>query len=585
MAPVQSQTPEHCRTNSFALLALGLAVLTLTVYWKVQYHEFLVWDDYEYVVKNPHVHTGLLPENLLWAFSFTDVSYWHPLSWLSHMLDCELYGLNPRGHHFNSVLIHTLNSLLLFWVLRRMTGALWKSAMVAALFSIHPLRIESVAWVTERKDVLGAFFWILTIGLYDRYTRRPTIGRYLSLLFSFAMGLMCKPMLVTLPFTLFLLDYWPLGRIRLGRAFTGRQFPLGESSALTIVLEKLPLILLSAASSAITFWAADRIGSVPTIETLSLQTRSGNALVSLVMYLWKTIWPSKLAFFYPFSATPWGPWHVAGCALLLGCISLFAIIYLRRHPPLSTGWLWYLGTLFPVIGIVQVGTQGMADRFTYIPHIGLFIAVVWSFSEVTVSLRRPFVLPLFAGLILLVLSVSTSRQLTYWKDGVTLFSRALEVTTGNETAHYMLGCEWMRRGRSDLAVRHFSEALRIKPGHLPARQSLGVALAYQGKTDAALAQLLEALSLQPGNSEIHSRIGDVHMVQGRPDDAISSYMEALRLDPSLWKVHNNLGVALLKMERFLEAKHQFEEALRLNPVDRKAGQNLEIVRRKIQANE
>jgi Tfp pilus assembly protein PilF len=566
--------------TKMAMAAVSLVALTLISYWQVQHHDFLVWDDYQYVVENPHVRSGLNMDNLKWAFSRNEVSYRHPLAWLSHMLDCEIYGLTPRGHHLNGILFHLINTLLLFIALQRMTGALWKSALVAGLFSIHPLRIESVAWVSERKDVLGALFWILTMLSYHWYATKVRIRRFLPVLLCFAMGLMTKPVLVTLPFVLLMLDYWPLGRIRWGQSLSS--VPLGKYSIGFLILEKIPLFLLVAASSIVTFLDAERIGSISSMDGLPLRFRLGHALVSYVKYILKIVWPVDLAFFYPFPDVPWPLWQVIGCAFILGLLSILGLFQSRQRPYLIIGWFWYIGTLLPMIGIVQVGAQAMADRFTYLPHLGLSIAAVWGLGDCASLLRLPKALvPVITCFIFAFFAILTYQQLRYWKDGITLFSRALEVTSRNYTAHYQLGNEWMRQGKMESAIHHLSEAVSIRPGHFPAHLNLSKALAAQGRFDEAVKHYTAALKIRPGHTGILSSMGDAYLSQGNFEEAIAYYSDALGIDPSLWMIHNNIGLAFLAKGMAGEATRHFEEALRLNPGDRKARHNLDIVRKKM----
>ncbi|PKN67501.1 MAG: hypothetical protein CVU57_02000 [Deltaproteobacteria bacterium HGW-Deltaproteobacteria-15] len=572
------------RKRTAILVALSLVILTLLVYWQVQYYEFLVWDDYEYIVENPRVRSGLMVENLKWAFSENDVSYRHPLAWLSHMLDCDLYGLNPKGHHFNSLLIHISNSLLLFWLLYRMTGELWKSALVIALFSIHPLRIESVAWVTERKDVLGAFFWIVTILAYHWYSMKAGVGRYLLVLLCLTLGLSAKPVLVTLPFVLLLLDYWPLGRVNLGQTLSLKvSAPLRKYTLGFLILEKIPLFILVAASSIVTFLDAERIGSISSMEGLPLGFRIGHVLVSYMKYILKMVWPIDLAFFYPFPEVAWPLWQVARCAFILGCISVLALLNSKRRPYLIVGWLWYLGILLPVIGIIQVGAQAMADRFTYLPHLGLYIAAIWGIADYSSQWRlNKALLPVIACLIIAFFAILTHQQLGYWRNGMTLFSRALEVTSRNYTAHYQLGNDMIRKGEIAPAIQHFSEAVRFKPDHFPAHYGLGLALASQGRFDEAISHYMTALKVRSNHAGILSSTGDAYFRQGNFEQAIAFYSKALGIDPSLWVVHDNAGLAFLKMGMTREAILHFEEALRLNPGDRTARHRLYIVRKEIE---
>jgi hypothetical protein len=438
------------KTRHDILVCLFLAIAITAVYWQVGNHEFVNYDDDKYVYDNQYVKSGLTSEGIKWAFTATHASNWHPLTWLSHMADCQIYGLNPKGHHLTSVFFHILNSILLFLIFRRMTGALWKSAFVAALFALHPLHVESVAWVAERKDVLSTFFWMLTVGSYVWYVERRGTGRYLLALLFFSLGLMAKPMLVTLPFVLLLLDYWPLGRFQVKKPDTvqrtdekppkdtkrkKKKFPKHPlknavhenkiitpnyqwSGALPLIWEKIPFFLLVIGSSIVTFYAQQSGGAVRSFDVLPFTVRIFNAFVSYVSYIGKMLWPLNLAVLYPYFGMPaW--WKVAGAFFLLAFISFIAIRTVKQHPYFAIGWLWYLGTLVPVIGLVQVGIQSMADRYTYIPLIGIFIIIVWGISDLAArwQYRRIF-LAISAGCVLSALTILTSLHLQYCKTAL-----------------------------------------------------------------------------------------------------------------------------------------------------------------------
>lgn len=486
------------------LLCLALAAAVLAVFWQVQGHEFIRYDDYEYVVENPHVRNGLTLQNVVWAFSTPYASNWHPLTFLSHMLDCELYGLNPAGHHLNSLLIHLLNTLLLFLILARATGALWRSAFVAALFGLHPLHVESVAWVAERKDVLSTFFWILTVHFYIRYTEGPGAVPYMISLLFFSLGLMSKPMLVTLPFVLLLMDYWPLERFRFKEPGEERGLSNGSEEKdakihvgpIRLLLEKTPFLMLAASSSVVTFLVQEKWGAVHSL--IPLKTRIANALFSYVHYLIKALWPGDLAFFYPHPGNTLPMIQVLGAGILLAGLTLLALCNFRRIPYLIVGWFWYLGTLFPVIGLIQAGPQAMADRYTYMPLIGVFLIVTWGaygIAERHIRLRP--ILLLSAAVCLSALSVSSWFQVRHWKDSRSLFEHALAVTASNFLAHNNLGNVLAREGRTEEAVRHFSEAIRIQPGNAAAHNNFGNALLDMGKHREALFHYREALRLRP----------------------------------------------------------------------------------------
>ena len=574
-ASIQRQASDHRQTNLTALLALSLALLTLVVYWSVQHHEFLVWDDLEYVVENPHVRTGLSVDNVIWAFTSAHASNWHPLTWLSHMLDSTLYGLNPAGHHLNSLLLHLVNTVLLFFLFEGMTRARWQSAFVAAIFAIHPLHVESVAWVSERKDVLSAFFWILSSFAYLHYTRSQRLRTYLLCIGLFTLGLASKPMVVTLPFVFLLLDYWPLCRTRfLTSNGTGR------SRIIDLVLEKLPFFALAALSCILTIFISKLHQAMAPAEALPLSIRIGNGLVSYSWYLIKIFWPSDFAFFYPHPLGSLSIWKVVGASLLLLSISLMVFKARIKYPYLLMGWLWYGITLLPVIGLVQVGSQAMANRYTYVPLIGISVMIAWGMAPVLQKpLSKKLAVWIMSGVILL-LSLLTFLEIRPWRNGEILFQRALEVTSGNYTAHYQLGNEFMRKGKTELAIHHFSEAVRFRPDHFLAHYSLGMAKASQGRPDEALAHLRTGLELHPGDGGILTAMGDVYLTQDKFEEAITSYSEVLRIDPSRWKIHNNIGLAFLRNNMVSEAEKHFEEALRINPGEQKIRENLHLVRKK-----
>jgi len=450
-------------------------IVTITVsYLQVINFDFVGYDDELYITKNINVQKGLTCESAKWAFTTFHSANWHPLTWISHMLDYELYGLNPQGHHWTSVQFHIANSLLLFFILQYMTGALWRSAFVAALFALHPLHVESVAWVAERKDVLCTFFGMLTLLSYCRYAKQPSLAKYLLILLFFSMGLMAKPMLVTLPFLLLLLDFWPLGRLRL-------------ATASRLVMEKIPLFVPVVISSCLTFMAQQSSGAVKTLESFSLKVRIANAFVSYVNYVVKAIWPHNLTVFYPHPGNALSLWQVFGAILLVGGASFLAIRSLKNYPYIVVGLFWYLGLLVPVIGLVQVGPQAMADRYTYIPMTGLFIIISWGFSDLSTRWHyRKIVLALFAVTILSALTVFTFFQLGYWRNSVALFERAVSITENNGLAHNNLGAALLEKGKPDEAVLHIKKALIIEPGSRAALYNLGAALSAQGKFDEAV---------------------------------------------------------------------------------------------------
>ena len=534
------------------LICLSLAAVTLAVFWNVQFHDFILYDDLPYVVLNRHVQSGLTGGSLFWAVTTMEMSNWHPLTWLSLMLDYDLFRLNPAGYHWTNLLIHIAGAILLFSLLRRMTEDIWKSALVAALFAVHPLHVESVAWVSERKDVLSAFFWFLTMGAYVRYTERPGAGNYLLIIAAFSLGLLAKPMLVTLPFVLILLDIWPLRRLPVPFTRSNRTLPddvggrgVTWSHALR---EKLPFFFLALLSSVVTYLAQMSWKAMPSLEALPLETRLANALIAYVQYIVKMFWPVDLAFFYPYVLW-WPPWILAGAMLLLTGLTILTMRVVERRPYLAIGWLWYLGTLVPVIGIVQVGSQAMADRYTYIPLIGLFIMIAWGVPELMAKwrFRKPF-LSVLSVVVLSVLAGCSWQQVQYWRNSVTLFERALSVTSKNYLTHNNLGVALFLEGRTEEAVRHYNAALQIKPDYADAHYNIGMALAAQGKYEEAIHRYREALHVRPDDAGTHNNIGVALAAQGKVDAAIGHYTQALQISPNHEKARANLAAALVRRE-------------------------------------
>jgi Flp pilus assembly protein TadD len=601
------------------LMCLFLVIATVAVYWQVRNHDFVNFDDDRYVTENSHVQAGLSRENIVWAFTTTDSSNWHPLTWLSHMLDCQLYGVSPKGHHLTNVLFHLVSTVLLFLILRWTTGALWRSGFVAALFALHPLHVESVAWVAERKDVLSTFFWMLTIWSYIRYVQRPAVNRYLLVLLLFAMGLMAKAMLVTLPFVLLLFDYWPLERMGPGQsgmshAVQGHPSTFTEKprpQAFSLLLEKTPMFVLAALSCLVTFLAQRSGGAVGAWEIYPLNIRIANGLVSYVTYIIKMIWPQNLAVFYPHPGQSLPLWQAAGAGLVLLIISITVIRLVRRYPYLPVGWLWYVGTLVPVIGLVQVGAQAMADRYTYVPLIGLFIMVSWGIPELAAKWRfRRVGLGLAAGAVIVASMILTWTNLHHWKNSAALFEHALEVTDDNYLAHNNLGIVYMRQGNIDKAIEHYTKALQIKynlpkthnnlgnayarqgkidmaiahytaalqinPDFAGAHNNLGNALAGQGKIEEAILHLSRSQELQPDFAEPAFNLGNLLAQQGKIDDALAQFTRALELEPDFAEAHNSLGVILARKGRLDDAIVHFHEALRLKPTFLQAHNNLTI---------
>ena len=529
-----------------AVCALILLAVAL-VFGQTVRHQFINYDDQDYVYDNPSVARGLTAQGIVWAFTHFHSGNWHPLTWLSHMLDCELYGLDhPGGHHLTNVLLHAASAILLFLVLRRMTGDLWPSAFVAILFAVHPLHVESVAWVAERKDVLSGLFFMLTMAAYVGYARRPfSLLRYLLATALFAMGLMAKPMLVTLPFVLLLLDYWPLGRIgakvpqSLQRAHLPRQTPLALRR---VLLEKLSWLALAAVSCIVTYLAQGTL--VVVLQILPFRGRIANALVCYVAYLGQLFYPVGLTVFHPYPQISFPIWKIVGCLLLLVGVSWAALACRRKCPYLLVGWLWYLGMLVPVIGLVQVGFQAMADRYTYLPQIGLYIALVWGAEHI--SRRWPYrrwVVGAASALVMMGLAWCAWQQASYWKADETLWPYTLACNSRNSLAHNNLAVVLAGGGRVDEAIDHYETALEINPDYAEAHINLGVALANRGQFDKAITHCQRAVEIRPGYAEAHYNLGVALAGGGRVDEAIDHFRKALEINRDYAGAHYSLGLA------------------------------------------
>jgi tetratricopeptide (TPR) repeat protein len=561
--------------NSYRLdiaIAAGLAVATLLVYGQVINHQFISLDDDLYISNNPMVTRGLTVEGIKWAFTTFHASNWHPLTWLSHMLDTQLFGLDAGKHLLVNALIHVLNSLLLYAIVRRMTGKLWASAMVAALFALHPLHVESVAWAAERKDTLSIFFGLLAVLAYLGYVEAVSWKRFAPVALMLGLGLLAKPMLVTLPFVLLLLDYWPLRRMQWSPAESIKTLP---GTLLPLLREKLLLFALVAVSMIVTYLAQSRGGAVRALADQPLSLRVGNALISYAKYFLLTFWPGGLGVYYPFSPANLPGWQILLAFLLLAAITILALRQAAKRPYLLVGWLWFLGTLVPVIGIVQVGGQAMADRYHYLPSIGLFIALVFAAAEWIERKAVPrAAVAAGAAILLLILGVRASTQVGLWRDSVSLFSHTLSVTSDNLVMEYNLGHVLGRQGRPDEAVRHFAEAIRINPNYYDAHFNMGVTLAAQGRFVEALNSFEEALRIRPNSARAHLEKALALARQARLADAMPSFYQALELAPNDADVRTNLSLALLQQGKIDEAIEQLNEALRLNPNSAEAHNNM-----------
>ena len=590
------------------LILLGLAIVTFGIYAQVMGHQFIALDDDAYIKENLMVNRGVTLAGVTWAFTTFYQGNWHPLTWIAHMIDSHLFGMNAGGHLLVNALIHVANTLLVFWLLLRTTHARWPSALVAALFALHPLHVESVAWAAERKDTLSTFFGLLSLTAYTRYAEAPSARRYAWTSITLVLGLMAKPMLVTWPFVMLLLDYWPLQRLREPMTSEHRRGASPRKAATGIwplLREKLPLFALVAASAVITSLAQSLGGAVRTFVDFPFALRLSNALVSYTKYLQLTFWPNDLAVYYPFPEAGTPAWQIIGAAFLLIGITALCLSQRKIRPYLIVGWLWFLGTLVPVIGLVQVGGQTMADRYFYIPSIGLFIAIVFGLADIAKTRRvAPPPSAVVASGILVVLATLTNAQIHRWRDSFTLFEHALAVTPPNLIIENNLGSALQRSGRLDEAAAHFENALKITPPHydsllydallnmgvtrfhqnlLPeaveycqaalrlrpdapkAHDLLGMSLAMQNHGEAALDEMRHAAELAPKNADIQKDLGVTLARLGRIPEAIDHFRQALELNPYSAEAHNNLGLALLESGKPGESIPEFEAALRLKP--------------------
>ena len=629
-----AQGPGWLEQRQIRVISLLLFIVAVCVYLPALHGDFIFFDDSFYVTKNVHVNTGLTWKNVAWAFLSREHSNWHPLTWLSHMLDCEIYGLAAWGHHLTSILFASANAVLVFLVFREMTGAVWRSLTMAALYGLHPLRVESVVWICERKDVLSTFFALLALWAYVKYAKGREESRlnrryYILALLFFAAGLMSKAMLVTLPVALLLLDYWPLGRLK--------------GTIPSRILEKVPFAVLGAIAAIIEYSAQSLGGRITNLLDLSVTDRVGNALVAFCRYFGKMLWPARLCVFYPHPGH-WPGTLVGFCALVVVVICTVSFILRRQCPYLITGWLWYLITLIPVIGLVQIGGQAIADRYTYIPSLGLYIFLVWGGWELISRWHFPTGVPAaVAALLVVACTAATSCQIVYWKDGETLFRRAISVTTNNYVAHtdlgeilflkgryeealteheeaarlkpdfglaqYDLAYDLARLKRNGEAIVHYRKCLEIQPRDVLAQVNLGCALVENGEPDEAVACFQSVLKIQPTNANAQVSLATIYAEQGRideafalfeqayktvpesevvqrglgnillqlnrPEDALPHLRKAVSIQPDDPLAHNDLGVALFKKHQLDEAIREFQRAIYLNPADTNTRRNLD----------
>jgi len=589
--PQTQQKSRAKRQSESVWIVLGLALLNVAVYWQLTRYQFLNFDDDAYITDNPSVAAGLTWDGVRWAFTAIDYFYWQPLTWLSHMLDCQLFGLNAGSHHFTNVAIHLINAVLVFALLRRMTGFSWRSGVAAALFSLHPLAVESVAWVAERKNLLGGLLWLLTMWSYVWYVERPSSKRYQCVLIMFIAGLMAKPVVVTLPLILLLIDYWPLRRPEWHQREGVRR----------LVIEKLPLIALAALSSFLTYVGTKRMGAMDILSEVTTPTRVANAAYSYIRYLEFTIWPRGLAILYPYD--PSLPlWKGLVCGVVLAAATFGAFRVRKTAPYLLVGWLWFLAALVPMIGLVQVGAQAMADRFTYVPLLGLLIAAVWAAGNILSC--RPRTAAALAGVAVVLCTGCSWVQAGYWKDSVTVFERALAVTRNNMLAEYHLGWALEKQGRLSEAIPHFRETTRIDPQSMPGYYATGSTLAAMGKYSEAADSFRLAIRYQNNYADAyyflalmmvqahrapeaiepfrqalklgikpefaaqaHNHLGMYFVSQGERENALAEFRAAVNSDANLTPAQKNLGIALVRAGRPQDALEHFRRVLAATPQD------------------
>jgi Flp pilus assembly protein TadD len=556
--------PTVTSKNPVISICLVLGLVTLLAYFRTFGHGFVYYDDDRYVYDNTVVKTGLSLKNLAWAFTTFYFANWHPLTWISYMLDYQLFGLNAGAEHVVNVILHAASTVLLFLALLTMTLQPWRCALVAGIFALHPLHVESVAWIAERKDVLSTFFQMLALLLYARYAVKPTARKYLLMAVAFALSLLAKPMAVTLPFVFLLLDVWPLRRIELGSWHLNLR---------RLLWEKTPLFAMSAVASVLTFLAQRSGGAVVSLVRLPFATRLGNALVAYVSYIAKAFWPVNLAVLYPIRQA--SPAAVLAATIILSAITISAVLNFRQHPYFLVGWLWFLGMLVPVIGLVQVGQQSMADRYIYMPLVGLSIAIVWAVNEAVPRLPSPQKTAVgLALVILLVLSIGTYHQAGYWKDSETLFRHALAVSDDNWIIEKNLGVVLHRQGRRDEAEALYRRALAIAPNDAGVRTNLGVVLAQEGKHEEAVGLYRQALAVDPNYPDAHANLGHEFLMAGNLSEALTQLSEALQLKEDLAEPQADMGVALADGGRFEEARQHLEDSLRLEPANAEVQSNL-----------
>lgn len=563
-----------------ASISIAIVILTSIVYWQVGGHDFVSLDDGSYVFENPHVTTGLDKENLVWAFTSFHAGYWIPVTWISLMADAELHGIAPGGFHLTNLFFHIGSALILFFLLIRFTGAIWQSAVVAALFALHPMHVESVAWITERKDVLSVFFGFLALLFHAEYATQGGRRWYSLALLAFVLGLMAKPMLVTLPVVMLLMDFWPIRRFAPYGDTPGQDDSHPGTSALTsLVKEKAPFLACSFIFSAITIYTQHHEGATRGMDLLPLELRIANASTSYLKYLSKIFWPTDLAVFYPFP-TSIPSWQVICSCLVLLVLSAIFIGTGKRHPFLVVGWFWFLVTLTPVIGLLQAGEQSMADRFIYLPATGLYIAVAWGVPVLTKILpQQKVVLALLAGTAIAGLAALTWKQLKHWQNSISLYQHTIQVTTDNYLAHHNLALAYAKKGLLDEAIEEYGKTIEINRNDYEAHNNYGLALAGKGQLDEAISAFGKAVAINPNHAVSYNNLGIALAQKGQFDEALAEYQKALTIDPGNYSALNNYGLALAEKGQLDQAIIQFKKALEIRKNGEEARKNLELATR------
>lgn len=554
------------------LIYIALILSTLLVFWQVKDFDFVNYDDHAYIRDNPYVLTGLTGESLNWAFKTCYLGYWQPLTWLSLMLDCQLFGPDPGWHHRINLLLHSVNVLLLFIIFRKTTNSLWPGVFIAAAFAIHPMHVESVVWISERKDVLSAFFGLLTLVAYADYVRRPSVYRYIVSLLLFGLGLMTKPMLVTLPLVLLLLDYWPLeriempGHIKKSSASQGMPSPGWQAVLVRLIIEKIPFLVLTVLSSVVTFLTQKAGGLIIDVQTLSLKERLVNAVLSYMTYFSKCFWPQNLAIFYPYNTQAVPLWRVMLYAALLIGVSCGVLRLAHNRKYLLVGWFWFIGTLVPVIGFIGFTESAWGDRFTYIPYIGLFIMVAWGAPELLSKWRyRKAFLGISMLILLTSMAVAAHRQTGIWRNSITLFTHALEVTQNNYLAYHNLGTAYADLGQYQKAAELFEKALHLKSDDAEINNNLGAAYYCMGRYQDAIEAYQQAIRVKPDYGRAYSNLGTVYGDLERYQEAVDAYQNAVQINPRDDKTYCNLGAVYFVLGDMSRAAEAFRQAIRINP--------------------